>query len=236
MKSMLIDFIIPCNNPDKNWSYQLFRNIDQISNLLDTVELNVILINDGSNSGIEDKDIKFLDTHLKQFYYLNLDQNMGKGFALREGMKISNADVIVYTDIDFPYMISNYIDFCRIILDKKADIALGVRTPIYYTSIPLERKIISIIFNFALKFIFKSKISDTQAGIKAFSKDLKQVFLNTKTNGYLVDFEFLYSLKNNINIRYSFNTIYIKNSTKVSKLTFSLLFQELINLFRIMLN
>ena len=235
MNLMSVDFIIPCYNPENNWAVKFFEDLNNIFNLLDSVKINIILVNDGSYRGIENGDIEFLKKNLNQFCYIHLSQNKGKGFALREGIKRSTAPVILYTDYDIPYIYSNYADFCNVILDKKADVVLGFRDTAYYKHIPLSRKVLTKAFNLVTKFIFRKRISETQAGIKAFSSELKSEFLNTKTDGYLIDFEFLYKLKKMKIITYCLKPITLRNTIKISKLRFSKLFQEIINLAKVLL-
>ena len=71
--------------------------------MLNGIDVQWILVDDGSKMRPNSTEIERLKTAVKNFQFIQLSKNFGKGYAVRMGMHNANADKFIYTDIDFPY-------------------------------------------------------------------------------------------------------------------------------------
>lgn len=182
---------MPCYNPAEGWATSVISHVAALQQLLPDTIIFIYLVNDGSTRGVKPEDIDLLKSTFSNFTYLRYPRNRGKGYALRLGAQASQHPYCIYTDIDFPYCPESLVQVYRTLLEQKADIAVGVRKQAYYDDVPDIRTSISKLLRFFNKRILRLPVSDTQCGLKGFNQPGRQLFLNTKTDRYLFDLEFL---------------------------------------------
>jgi glycosyltransferase involved in cell wall biosynthesis len=233
LKEDNLDIIIPCYNPLKDWHKSIVNSYNHINNVLLDTNINIILVNDGSKTGIHESEVVFIKQNIPSFTYLDLAENNGKGFALREGFKLSKSKFSIFTDIDFPYEEENLLKMYSK-LKNGADVVLGIRNQNYYDKVPLFRKLLSLTFKKLLKLFFQIPTSDTQAGLKAFSNKGKQYILDTTTNRYLFDLELIKLAAKNKDIRFEYVTLRLKDKIILSKMSVIILLKEFKNLIKIL--
>ena len=186
-----IDIVLPCYNPEeKQWDIDIKTNIVALENLFPDLVFSVILINDGSIRGISAENIAYLRKKITDFKYITYDENQGKGYALREGIKQANHDLIVYTDVDFPFELSCMKAMIEKLLLGK-DIVLGERQFSYSNHLKKYRRILSSGSHIFNSLVLNLPFTDTQGGLKGFNQKGRTVFLKTIINRYLFDTEFI---------------------------------------------
>ena len=117
---MLISIIIPVYNEDKYIKEILLR----INNVKD-IDKEIIIINDKSSDNtkkILEKDCLGLYTKL-----INNEENMGKGFSCRVGIKNAKGEVVLIQDADLEYNPENYYRLIEPIKYNKAEVVYGSR-------------------------------------------------------------------------------------------------------------
>lgn len=122
----------------------------------------------------------------------------GKGAALREGFLISSGQNIFFTDVDLPYDLSFFLEASALLQSGYQFLTGNRRSPTSLFTLPVSvlpfaysRHRIGLAFNKIARTIFKIKSHDTQAGIKAFSRNLGEKVYSLKTcPGFLFDLEF----------------------------------------------
>lgn len=237
MKSVkTLDIILPCFNPRNGWAESLSASLTNIKSLLpEGVLASVIIVNDGSEKGISDTEIDVLITQHPEVKLLEYKQNMGKGYAVRFGVKSSEAELQIYTDIDVPYVEESIPEFYKILSEKEADVVLASRGDSYYNSLSSFRRILSKSLRWLNGLLFGLKIKDTQGGLKGFNSTGREVFLKTSVNRYLFDLEFIQKAsKANLNLKAV--DVMLKPDIILPTPSATILLKELNNLVRLLLN
>lgn len=191
-KPKTLDIILPCYNPRADWENGLSESLSNIRSMLgEGVLQSVIVVNDGSVSGVTKEVVaKLLSAH-PEVNLIEYRENHGKGYAVRTGVKNSEADLQIYTDIDIPYVEESIKEFYQILNNDEADVVVASRGNTYYDSLSGFRRILSKSLRWLNGFLFGLKIKDTQGGLKGFNANGKTVFLETTVNRYLFDLEFI---------------------------------------------
>jgi glycosyltransferase involved in cell wall biosynthesis len=101
---------------------------------------------------------------------VHLDQK-GRGRALRKAWSESDAEAMCYMDIDLSTDLPGLLPLARAVLEEGYDVAYGSRmTRGSQITRSLKREITSRGFIFLIKLLFLSRLSDTQCGFKAISR------------------------------------------------------------------
>lgn len=221
-----ISIILPCYNPLSNWTDTILDSIEEINNRLPYLEIELIVVNDGSTQNISESQVQKLKENISDFHYITYPSNKGKGYALREGVKFASQDLCIYTDIDFPYVTDSFVGIFEELHTNSLDLIVGVRDAKYYEHVPLVRKWISKLLRFFIRLFLRMKISDTQCGIKGFSKKGKEIFLKTTINRYLFDMEFIFLAFHTPKVKIAPFEVTLKSNIVFSKVNFKILFTE----------
>lgn len=152
---------------------------------------SVILVNDGSTNVLSDTAVEQLANEHPELKLIEYPKNKGKGYAVRAGIKSSEADLQVYTDVDFPYEDKSVVAFYNQLAENEADVIVASRGDSYYDSLSAFRRILSKSLRWLNGLLFGLKVKDTQGGLKGFNAAGREVFLQTRVNRYLFDLEFI---------------------------------------------
>ena len=117
---MIISVIIPC-----------FNECSTISKILDKVLENknfnyeIIVVDDFSTDGTREI-LKKISKDKIQHLILN-EKNYGKGYSIKQGVKIATGEIILIQDADLEYDPRDYSKLLLPILENNADIVYGSR-------------------------------------------------------------------------------------------------------------
>lgn len=229
MSNPLLSIIVPCFNPPDGWFEKLESNAIFLKS--NGVDFELILVNDGSTKPLPQNLQQKLDSVCKNIF-ISYEQNMGKGFAVRKGVEISIGEVIIYTDIDFPYRMEHVIDVLEKV-QSGSNVVIGVRSKSYYTTLPAMRVVISKLLRFLISFMMQIPTDDTQCGLKGFDRKGKEIFLLGNINRYLFDMEFVkLAVRNNLKVKTTI--VYLREGVVMAQMPLSLLFKEALNFIRIL--
>ncbi|MEO5906395.1 MAG: glycosyltransferase family 2 protein [Saprospiraceae bacterium] len=229
-----IDIILPAFNPLPGWENIVIDRFLSLQQQLPENQLQLIIVNDGSDKLDEVKALEKLRSKITQLQWISYRINHGKGYALREGVRVSSAAYIIYTDIDWPYEEISMLGLIDVLL-KNADVAIGIRDDQYYVHLPPARRRISRMLRQFNAKLLKLKVSDTQAGLKGFRKNVKNIFLKTTINRYLFDLEFIYRLSKKQEIKITGFPVSLRQGITFSKMNRKILLQEARNFLKIWL-
>ncbi|RJP17441.1 MAG: glycosyltransferase family 2 protein [Candidatus Abyssobacteria bacterium SURF_5] len=155
-------------------------------------DFEIIVIDDGSSDNTYEEAARFAADNSRVKLVKN-KTNLGKGGALREGFKYSEGDTIVFIDADLdlhPSQLQLFFDHMR---GADADVVIGSKrhpqSKLYY---PFHRKIVSMVYFFMVKLLFRLPIHDTQTGLKLFKRQvLEKVFPQMLVKKFAFDLELL---------------------------------------------
>lgn len=233
---MTLDIIIPFYNAKEHIFHVFEQNIQKIIDDKKIKNFKIILVNDGSSTFIHGKHIENLKNIFPEiFEYIDLKQNKGKGGAIKEGMKISQSEFAIFYDIDFPFGMKALYDMYEMLNRETCDLIVAKRDFSYYQKLPWKRKFISIIVKM-IAFIFSlGRIHDSQAGLKGMKKNVIPILLETHSNSFIMDFEFLLKASRR---RLKMCNIIVTPNEDIEFTNFSnkILYKEIKTLFKILIS
>ena len=183
---MLVSIIIPAFN-EENTIVELLKKV----NLQKTKKFNleIIVIDDCSFDNTKEilKENPSLYTKL-----IELEKNLGKGGAVREGLKNATGSYILFQDADLEYDPNEYKKIFDMIFKFNADIVIGSRflspefTRVHYFFHKLGNKFITNLFN----LIYNTTFTDIYSCYLCFKRNLVDP-LKLKSNGWSQQAEIL---------------------------------------------
>ena len=191
LKMKEIDVILPCYNPEIGWEKIVVSKYVELQLFWRELVFHLYIVNDGSTSGFEDKVVDYLKRNIPDVHIISYPLNRGKGFALREAVKCSCSDLKLYTDCDFPYTIQSISKVIEMLLEG-VDVVVATRDKEYYKCLSWFCCIVSYMIRLSNKYLLGMKYYDTQTGLKGFNQLGKNLFVSTRINTYLFDWEFIY--------------------------------------------
>ena len=119
MKINKLSIIIPVYNEQKT----IKEIINRIKNVnLKNIEKEIIVVNDGST----DYTLSILK-NIQGIKLISHNKNMGKGMAIRTGIKNSTGEVILIQDADLEYNPEEYTNLLAPIISNKSKVVYGSR-------------------------------------------------------------------------------------------------------------
>ncbi len=188
--SQSLTLLIPAYNPSEGWEITFYARYYEFCKAIDQ-DINVVLINDGSTKDFS-KGVDFLKSKIgNHFNYVSYAQNKGKGFALKFGVKSYYSESYMFTDIDFPYSTVSMKNVWEAICSGSPPIVIGHRETAYYDDLSSLRTLLSKGLRWLNKLILNLPVNDTQCGLKAFDKNVRDLLIQCKTDRFLIDLELL---------------------------------------------
>lgn len=158
----MISVIIPVHNEAKNIPILLKELLSVMSN--ETRPYEVIMVDDGSTTP-QTLPANAVELHAKMYRHT---KRLGKGEALRTGLKHAAGSIIIFMDGDLQDDPADIPSFLRV-LDQGNDLVNGIRHNRQDTGII---KLYSSYANRALRSFFRSPFTDINCGFKVFRKEL----------------------------------------------------------------
>ncbi len=117
---MKLSIIIPCYN-EKRYLAELISRVKKSP----VKEKEIILVDDGSTDGTTEQIKSNLEQEVDKVIYHT--ENMGKGTAIKTGLKHVTGDVVIIQDADLEYDPEEYPKLMKPIEEGKADVVYGSR-------------------------------------------------------------------------------------------------------------
>lgn len=121
----------------------------------------------------------------------------GKGAALKTGIRAARGRYLFFTDADLPYALDFFVHAAELLEDGVGLVVGNRRSPKSWFEVPVPllrltygRHRLSLIFNRMVRWLLPIKFVDTQAGIKAMSREFAHaVFSKDICPGFFFDLE-----------------------------------------------
>jgi len=179
-----LSILIPVYNEDQT-IFKVLQIIDELV-LIDSIEKEVIIINDNSNDNSKSEIERYLKEVDSKFNLVNHDINKGKGAAIQTGIKNVTGDYIIIQDADLELNPSEINNLLKVVQNKKADIVYGSRF------LNQDKKGGTAISNMAnsfltwlSNFVFRIKITDMETCYKLVpASEFKRLKLQEQRFGF----------------------------------------------------
>jgi len=200
-----LSIVIPAYNESKKIKKDIFAADKFIQDNFDNGQ--IIVVDDGSEDDTTEAAQSIRNEIKIELDVIKLENNSGKGAAIREGIKASKGDIILYTDAGLTVPFNDSLRGIKLIKENKCDIANGSRK-LSESNIKMkqdfDRRIISFFFGIFTKIFLKipMEMTDTQCGFKIYKGEVaRELFPQLKVTGFLFEIEFiLLALKNDYKI------------------------------------
>ena len=177
MVESTVDFsvIIPAYNEELVIGPVIKRLVTHLDNLNRTYE--VLVVSDGSTDETN-RVVKGFESPVR---LIELPYNIGNGAAIKTGIRRAQGEIIICMDADGQHKIS---DIKRVIIpieNKQSDIVIGSRFLTESNSVPQYRKLGINIITKVTNSSLSEKLTDSQSGFRAYSKDILKKIIPTDT-------------------------------------------------------
>ncbi len=178
-----LSIIIPCYNEEKT----IIKLLKMVNNVkLNNISKEIIVVDDSSTDSSLDllKSNKSLYTILKTH-----KENLGKGAAVKTGIKVSKGDYIIIQDADLEYNPKDYNKLIEAIQNNECDAVYGSRFKNKkYNKGHLFNRAANSFFNYLFKKLYKYELTDVLSCYKIFkSETLKKIELLDNRFGFDVE-------------------------------------------------
>jgi glycosyltransferase involved in cell wall biosynthesis len=193
------------SSPQVSVVVPVYQEVDDIEEVLDRLcttlttkfdSFEIIVVADGCTDGTELKAAQHQNSCIKVLSY---QPNRGKGYALRYGTKQATGQYVVFCDGDLDIHPDSIVVLYDLLLHQSADIVVGSKMhPNSIVEYPRFRRLQSFVFRKIVQKMFDLKISDTQTGLKIFTRDtLNREINKVDIEGFAFDLELLVRLSKN---------------------------------------
>jgi len=169
-------------------TYNEEETIGQVLSELTKIEpkigpLEIIVVDDGSSDRTKDEVAEF-----PSVIYVKHQRNMGKGMALKTGLKIGRGRTVVIQDADMEYSPTDIPQLVKPILDGRVDVVFGSRFIGKRNGMSFSHLVGNVILSRVASLLYQENITDIMTGYKAFSRKVLES-LRLKENGFSVEVE-----------------------------------------------
>jgi glycosyltransferase involved in cell wall biosynthesis len=173
-----LSIIIPVYN-EKNTIEKVLNRIHKLTDL----KKEIIVVDDASHDGSTNILKKNKDKITKLIHH---KKNMGKGRAIRSGIKLATGDIILIQDADLEYNPNDYKNLLLPFLETDADVVYGTRFKggkyerLHFFWHYVANKILTTITN----VVTNLNMSDMETGYKLFKSEvIKSIKLKENSFG-----------------------------------------------------
>lgn len=162
---MRVSVIIPVYN-EVNTIEEILRRVEA-----EKLAAEILVVDDGSTDGTREKLTSLnKDGHLRIFLH---DKNLGKGAAVRTGIKEATGDVFLIQDADLEYDPRDYPALIQPINEGIADVVYGSRflggprrTAMFW------HMVANRMLTFITNLLYNTILSDMETGYKVFKQEI----------------------------------------------------------------
>ena len=162
---MKLSIIIPFYNEIKT----IGAIIDRITALKD-IDKEIIIVDDFSKDGTREFLKKLSTPGIKVYFH---EKNVGKGGAIRTGLKNMTGDAVIIQDADLEYDPAEYGLLLKPIFEGKTKVVYGSRFLGNRNEGPyITHYMATLLLNLMVRVLYGAKITDEATCYKLFTKDV----------------------------------------------------------------
>lgn len=183
-----LSFIIPCYNEQGIILNSINKLNDYMEENID-IQYEIIVVDDGSSDKTYDVA---LDANAKNTTVLKLQENQGKGAAVKHGLSASTGDVMLFMDADM----ATDLHAINLVIKQHNngfDFVVGSRSHRKSSVLerqPLHRRIIGACCRRVTSLVLGISPTDTQCGFKSVSRRFAEhIIKHQTTSGWAFDAE-----------------------------------------------
>ncbi len=230
---MSVTLVLPCYNPPAGWEQTICSRYEEF-NSLSGEQAELVIVMDGGNQASQANAITFLEQRIKQLRLVRYSENRGKGYAIRQGVSVAAGDLIIYTDVDFPYTCASIYSIYQGLKSDEYDVGVGVKNEAYYAHVPYMRRLISRFLRFLIRIFLSMPVTDTQCGLKGFRKTVAPLFLDTTIDRYLFDLEFIRNCFKTKKFRVKAIPVALNENVHFRSMDYRILLPEMLNFVKLL--
>lgn len=167
-KKIKLSIIIPVYNEEQT-VIELFKKVNNVK--LQNIDKEIIIVDDGSTDSSK-KLIKDIKTKHPQIKIYLMEINLGKGGAIRFGLKKATGDIILIQDADLELEPNEYSKLIKPIINGKAKVVYGSRFLNKSSNIPIKTKFANKFLTGLTNLIYGSNLTDMETAYKVFTSDI----------------------------------------------------------------
>lgn len=176
---MKLSVIMPVYN-EKDTIREIFRKVSEVG-----IEKEIIIVDDGSTDGTVQILKEFKGNNVKLIFH---PKNLGKGSAIRTGLKYAGGEIIIFQDADLEYDPEEYFSMIETIEKGVADAVYGSRLwggkpqRVYLFWHKLGNRFITLTAN----ILYNNTLTDIETCYKAFRSEVLKG-LNLKSKDFSIE-------------------------------------------------
>ena len=166
------------------------REVNRAAKVL-TESFEIIVVEDGSIDRTADivTSISRYDAHLRLLHSPN---RLGKGKAVRKGLKDAKGSIVVFMDVDLSASLKFLPKITELARTTKGLVIGSRHVKGSRVRRSFVRTISSLTYNLLVRLIFRDGVRDHQCGFKAMSNEVAEFLReNLKSEGFFLDTEMI---------------------------------------------
>ena len=164
---MKISIIVPVYNEEKTLA-EIVRRVQAVA--LDGLEREIIIVNDGSSDGSSAIMEELRASFPHQIRTYHMPTNLGKGSAVRVGLRLAQGDILLIQDADLELDPVSYPDLIAPLLDGSADVVYGSRFLRGRPPMPALTRLANLGLALLTRLLYWTRLTDMETGYKVFRR------------------------------------------------------------------